>query len=224
MRLRKIRKKSSVAKPKREGDYNIPNEAELAKLQKDIEKHSKHLDENGRPPPLTENEYKQLIRSAVREKWMYCDSKLAFLLKNAEPDYDTNTRRRMKWQCHICKEWYNRTEVEIDHHFQEETFRTVEDGFKWASSILNAGGDDLNVLCVADHSVKTLLDGLKLDYTDPVVWQWGKMEKAINDVFRGSKCPEKKWLQDRGVVPGKNNDVRRQQVKQILEQEMKDGK
>jgi hypothetical protein len=100
----------------------------------------------------------------------------------------------------------------------------------WASSILNAGGyEDLQILCCPDHDCKTLIESSGKDYTDPVVWQWGKMEKAINDVFRGSKCPEKKWLQDRGVVPGKNNEIRRQQVslilrEAILEQEMKDGK
>lgn len=161
-----FRKKSKEKKPrvKREGIYNIPNDADILKINTSIENHCKSLDENGRPKPLTENHLKNIIRSAVREKWMYCHNKLAFFEKQLVPDYDPNTRRLFKIQCNICKNWFNKTDIEIDHKIQNVSFIELKDAFEWASSILNAGGDDLQALCVPCHEIKTLADELNCSF------------------------------------------------------------
>jgi 5-methylcytosine-specific restriction endonuclease McrA len=219
VRRSKIRKPKTPKAP-RKGAYNLPNDSDIEKINKEILKHSKSLDEDGRPKPLTENQLKQLIRSAVRQKWMYCPSKLSFLAKAAVPDYDETTRRRMKYQCNICKEWFTATQVQVDHIKQEESFSSLEDALTWAGSILNAGGDeDLQILCEYDHSIKTLLDGCGRDFRDPEDWAWGVLEKQVNEVCRGTGCPEKKWLEERGVVPGKNLKTRREQIIECLKEE-----
>lgn len=161
-------------KDKRKGvkrkHHNIPDEIDVEIKYQEYLKHSKGLDEDGRPKPLTENQLKQLIRSAVRKKWMSCSSKLAFLEKHRIPDTDPNSRRIWKWQCNHCKEFFGLDEVNVDHRYQEETFTELSQAFAWASSLLNAGGDeDLQVLCVPDHEVKSHCDSTGLSWEDAIL-------------------------------------------------------
>jgi len=211
---KKITRKPKSPKNPRKGKYNIPNEDDIKKHEAILEKLGKPLDKDGRPKPLTENQLKQLIRSAVRQKWMHCNAKLHFLNSKAVFDFDEDTRRRKKWLCNICSEWYGGSEVQVDHRRQEETFTSLEDALPWASSILDAGGDeDLQIACIPCHSIKSLLDSLGMDYRDPEMWEWGKVEKEVIAICKGD---EKQWLSERGVVPGSNAKIRRGQVREYL--------
>lgn len=207
---RKIgRKKGVNNSPKRQGPYNVPNQEDFDKLQRDIEKFEKSLSEDGRPKPLTVNQYKQIIRSAVRERWMRSPAKLAFLHKSLVPDYDIETRRRFKCQCNMCKCWFTKTSIEIDHIEQEQQFIEVEDGFQWASSILNAGGEqDLQTLCTFCHEIKSHMDRTGYTYNEAV---WDK--KAIE--LQRTKT-DKQWIEDQDCIPESNAPKRRAQIIEIL--------
>lgn len=152
-----FRKKRGKSTKRKREVYNIPDEEDLRLQKEKVAKLSKSLDDKGKPKPLTENQAKQLFRSAVRKKWMSCNSKLAFLESKKVPDYDPTTRRIWKIQCNVCKGWFGTTEVNIDHIVPTNGFIDWSDGIRWASEVLNAGGEDmLQVICLPCHEEKNL--------------------------------------------------------------------
>lgn len=172
--------------------HNIPDEIDVDIKHQEYLKFSKNLDENGRPKPLTENQLKQLIRSAVRSKWMSCNAKLAFLESKREPDTDPDSRRLWKWQCNHCKEYFGLSEINIDHISQEESFDDLSKAYSWASSVLNAGGDeDLQVLCIDDHLVKSHVDATGLSWEEAILDKdaiaWLKNKEINHQEFLISK-------------------------------------
>lgn len=172
-------KKKDPRKGVKRKHNNIPDDLDLQLWAEKVEKLSKGLDEDFRPAPLTENALKQLIRSAVREKWMFQNSKLHFLESNKQPDMRPNTRTRGVWECNYCHELFKSDEVNVDHISQEESFTSLEDALPWASSILNAGGSkDLQILCIPCHDIKSHVDKTGLSWEDAVIDKkaiaWGK--------------------------------------------------
>jgi len=166
-------RKGSKKKDKRNGvkrkHNNIPDKIDIELWKEKIEILSKSLDENGKPNPLTENQLKQIIREGVREKWMYSKAKLAFLEKTKIPSYDPDCRKRFVWECNKCKHLFGANEINVDHINQEESFKSLEDAHLWASSLLNSGGDDLQILCIPDHKIKTHCDSTGLSWEDAVI-------------------------------------------------------
>lgn len=211
--MRRKRKAPSTRKDKRGGvareNYNVPDELDLQILQDTITKLSKSLDSEGKPKPLTEKQFIQMIRSAVREKWMHCDAKLAKLNSCKEPDLDPNSRTRFKITCNKCKNKFKADEVEVDHIKQEESFTCIKDAFKWASSILNAGGDDLQCLCKECHAIKTHMELLDCTWEEAI---------ADKEAIRIQKIKgyDKEWLTSMGLIPESNSHKRRQQIVNYL--------
>lgn len=163
-----IRKKGT-RKDKRGGvpreHHNIPDDIDLDLHQQQYDKFASKLTD-GTPKPITETHLKNIIRSAVRKKWMHCDVKLAFLTSKCVPDYSPDTRRRFKVQCNMCKEWFTKADVDVDHIKGEFEFKDLADAHKWASSILDVSFDDLQILCNKKcHPIKTLAErnGITID-------------------------------------------------------------
>ena len=219
-----FRGKSRKGKPKdkRKGvpraRYNVPDEIDLELLQEKVNTLSKNLDENGRPKPLTEKQFMNIIRSAVREKWMKCNSKLAVLEACKEPDYDVNSRSRFRIQCRMCEETFVASDINIDHILQEESFTSMDEAFSWASSILNAGGlEDLQPLCIPCHKIKTHMETKGFTYEEAVA---DKEAISIQDKKNPkTKGNDKKWLTDKGITPASNATKRRKQIVEYLLEE-----
>ncbi len=211
--------KGTKKKDKRGGTprarYNVPDKIDLEILQDKIDTLSKSLDENGRPKPLTEKQFMQIIRLAVRKKWMSCNSKLAVLESCKEPDYDVNSRSRFKIECQMCHEKFVATDINIDHITQEESFTSLDEAFTWASSILNAGGlEDLQPLCIPCHKIKSHMELKGLTYDEAVL-----DKEAINVQDKKNpktKGDDKKWLTTRGIAPESNAKKRRKQIVDYL--------
>ena len=195
-------------KPKREGTYNIPNEAELAKLENELNKHLAKLDENGLVlKPLTQSQLMGLVRKAIREKWGYCDVKMAYLLKGVEPDYDPDTRRRFKVQCESCKNWFSKGEIQIDHRKGEHSLKSIADFDNFVDSILQkVTFADLSRLCHPCHDLKTAQERYGLSEEDAIIFKRMTAWEAENDVEE-----RKKWLVSKGYkkVDVSNHDKRR---------------
>lgn len=182
-------RKASKRKDPRNGvkrkNNNLPDALDLEIWAAKVAKLDKGLDENGKPVPLTENALKQIIRGAVREKWMYQNSKLHFLESKKEADMRPETRTRGVWGCTICKGKFKSDEVNVDHISQEESFTSLDDIMSWASSILNAGGsDELQILCIPCHDIKSHVDKTGLSWEEAtldkkaIAW----LKPAVNKV------------------------------------------
>ncbi len=219
IKLPKVDKRKGVAREA----YNVPDETDLQLLQENISKLSKSLlpdgrrkDRKGEYKPISENDVKQIIRSAVRKQWMSCATKLSFMEMGKVPDYDPNSRTRFKIQCNICQGWFKTTDVECDHRKGENSFTTLSEALQWASSILDVGYDDLQRLCVKCHSEKTHSEATGVSLEE------ARVDKQAIAIMN-SKL-DKGWLTDKGITPGKNAKIRKQQIIDYLNQEeLKNG-
>lgn len=221
-----MRKRAGTRKDKRKGvkrKYNnIPDQLDIDLHEIEFLRLSKSLDKNGKNKPLTDNQLKELIRSAVRQKWMHSFQKLSFLHSKMVPDTDPNTRRRYKGQCQICKEWFTKTDLDVDHIKGNHEFVELHQAKKWASSILDVGFDDLQLLCNGEqscHGIKTHSEKKGITFEEAsydkqaIAW-----EKHIK------KVPlQKSWLMERGFSEQEvSNGTKRREcyIKHIKSQEV----
>ena len=213
-----IRKSKLPKVDKRKGSkrdsYNIPDEVDLEILAQSLEKLSKGLDSEGKAKPIDEQYLKNIFRSAVRKRWMAAPTKLHFLESGLEPDYDPNTRRRFKIQCNICKQYFTKAEIEIDHIKQEQEFDDWSKALLWAKAILDVGAKDLQRLCQGCHLIKSHCDTLGLDFTKVEDWKYTVADKKAIEICK--KKEDKQWLTGKGLTPAGNAKLRRNQIVQEL--------
>lgn len=184
-----MRKKGNFkkgTKSKREGAYNIPNEAEIRKHKAELVKFMKHLDEDGFiVKKMTLSQKMSLIRGAIREKWMYAPNKLAYLNMNTVPDLDPNTRRRFKVRCESCEDWFTKSQVAVDHIIGEHSLKSLEDFENFVESILYVGFAGLQVLCHDCHDLKSAMERYGLTEEEVVTFKkvtaWEKKVKSAAD-------------------------------------------
>lgn len=187
--------------------YNVPDELDIQLLESKIEKFKKSLNDDGSPKKgITENDIKRMVRKVVREEWMRCDTKLAFLNSQKVPDTDPNTRTRFRITCNHCGDSFKETDIEVDHVDGHKTFTDVDDILAWASAILNVKFEDLQCLCIDCHRLKSRAEQAGVSLEEAAILL------VMDEICRGSGCPEKEWLKDRGISPGSNKDARKQQV------------
>lgn len=186
---------------------NVPDELDLSLLKAKINKLCKTLNEDGSPKkPLDVNALKQLVRIAVRKKWMFSNTKLSFLNMSKVPDLDPTSRTRFKIQCNICKCMFKEADVEVDHIEGEKEFTDLSKMMEWAKSILDVSFDDLQILCKPCHKIKSHMDASGLSFEDAAI------EKKAIAIIKESKGNDKLWLESRGIRAASNAKLRREQI------------
>ena len=202
-----------------------PNKKDYDSWNRILKKTSVGLLEDGSPKrKMDENSAKAFFRSAVRKKWMHCFTKLNFLESSRIPDEDPTTRRKWKYQCNICKQYFIKDHVDVDHIEGEKSFTEWNQAFEYASSILDVGREDLQLLCNGDsgtncHATKGTCERLGLDWRNEEQWLQGKFEQKFNRLM-DSECKkaqqQKNWLNARGIVPDRNEKLRKVQIREEI--------
>jgi hypothetical protein len=205
-----------------------PNKKDYDSWQKILKQKKVGLLEDGSPKrKMDEHSAKAFFRSAVRKRWMHCNAKLYFLESQRIPDEDPTSRRKWKYRCSICKQFFSKEHVDVDHIEGEKSFTEWDQAFTYASSILDVGTNDLQLLCNADsgtncHATKSTCERLGLDWTDAKQWGVGKFEQKFNRIMDG-ECKkaqgQKDWIATRGLVPDKNEELRKNQIRELLTKE-----
>lgn len=205
-----------------------PNSKDYDNWQKILKSKKVGLLEDGSPKrKMDENSAKAFFRSAVRKKWMHCNVKLYFLESQRIPDEDPTSRRKWKYQCNICKQFFNKEHVDVDHIKGENSFTEWDQAFTYASSILDVGTNDLQLLCNGEsgvncHAIKSTCERLGLDWRDTEGWSIGKFEHKFHRLMDG-QCRksqgQKDWIASRGGVPASNEPLRKKQIKDLLTKE-----
>lgn len=194
-----------------------PSEAEKAKVKKKLDGFLKKLNADGSPKrSMDDNLAKGLMRDAVRKKWMYSPTKLAFLLLNRIPDMDNSTRTKWLQKCNICKKLFRETEVQVDHFLGERQFVEWDQAQGYASSILDVKFDDLQILCIPDHKTKSRAEYLGIDWTTPEGWQRTLLEQEFTRIVDSKAKGQKDYLLSKNIEPAKNEDLRKQQIRDVL--------
>lgn len=188
----------------------VPSNLDIKKREEKLKKFLSKLDENGKP---REKDVVSVVRSAIRSAWMKSDVKLAYLYMNTEPDMDDTTRTKWKVKCEKCGEYFKLNEVEIDHRFGNHSFTKPEDFSNYFENILMVGFDDLSILCKEDHAVKTYMEKNKCSWGEAVA------EKKAIEICKSKQ--DKQWLIDRGITPASSQAKRREQITNVLKEEIK---
>lgn len=105
-------------------------------------------------PEWSEAKYWAFLRSGLRAKWSRWPPKYA-VLAAAKRKYDgPNKRQKFEYQCAECGGWFPQKGVSVDHRVPVGALRSLDDlpGFV---ERLFVGVEGLQVLCDADHQVKT---------------------------------------------------------------------
>ncbi len=204
-------KRVDKRKGEKRDSYNVPDSLDLRLLQDKVNKYCKTLEEDGSPKkPLTINGLKQLVRIAVRKKWMFSNTKLAFLNKMKVADTDPSSRTRFRIQCNICKRWFKEPEVEVDHREGEKEFTDLNKMLEWASSILDVKFEDLQMLCIPCHKIKSHQEASGLSFIE------AGFDKQAIAICKAKE--DKQWLEDRCVKPASNQASRRLQILEYLKE------
>jgi len=194
--------------------YNVPDELDIQLLNNKIEKFKKSLNPDGSPKKgVTVNDIKRMVRKVVREEWMRCDTKLAFLNSQKIPDTNPSTRTRFRIPCNHCGESFKETDIEVDHKDGHKTFTNVDDILEWARAILDVSFEDLQCLCIDCHKLKSRAEMAGVSLEEAAILL------MMDEICRGAGCPEKLWLEGRGISPASNKDLRKQQVIDYLTEE-----
>jgi hypothetical protein len=174
----------------------VPSKADIDKKKAELEKHLKHLDENGK---IKEKKLIEMIRSSLRKTWMSSPQKLAFLEQTRIPDMNPATRTKWLWKCEICGELFKLDDINVDHKNGNHSFTKLSDFDNYVENILNVPISGLQILCISDHSTKTYLEAHGLSWDDAVLIKKAiKLENEVGGKGKGVAAKQKKYLLSKG--------------------------
>lgn len=201
----------------------VPSKKDYDNYEKILTRLSKGLTKEGRPTrEMDENRAKELFRQAVRKRWMHCNQKLKFLESQRQPDMDNSTRRKWYYVCAKCGGHFKKDDVDVDHRKGEKSFTEWDQAFEYASSILDVGAVDLQLLCNDNtdtncHSTKSTCERLGLDWTTEEGWNQALLEQELIKIMATKASGQRKFLLDNNVEPASNETLRKEQIRKILE-------
>jgi hypothetical protein len=188
----------------------VATKAEQDKRLKNIESFRKKLDDDLKVP---EKQIISAIRGAIRKVWMRFPSKLHFLQTRAILDTNPDTRTKWLYRCEKCRGLFKQTDVNVDHRQGENPCAKLEDVASYAQALLGVGPEDLQLLCLECHANKTHAERYNLSEED------AKIDRQVIAIEKTKTAGVIAWLQERGVVPGKNAKERKQQLTEQLRKE-----
>lgn len=192
----------------------VPSQSDIAKRKLNRDKLAKKITEDGH---LKENELIRIVRKAIDSAWMTAANKLVFLEDRVIHDMNPATRTKWLVECNQCGKMFKLADVQIDHRIGEFACTNREDFYAYILSRLDVGFDDLQVLCIPDHEIKTLGERLGITFEE------ARIEKAVIAIMKEKASVIDKWLGGRGIKVAKNPQARRDAVRQcLIEEKMKD--
>jgi len=181
----------------------VPIESDIIKYKGKLETHLKQLDEDGR---VSENKLVSMLRSAIRQVWMYSPVKLAKLEQGRIPDLNPNTRTKWLWECEHCGELFKQADVEVDHKKGNWPFACINDFLAFYDNILRVKLDELQILCKPHHEIKTYAEKYGLTFEE------AEKEKEVIK-FKKLKANEQKYaLALLKLKPKRDNEEGRTEV------------
>lgn len=105
----------------------------------------------------TEAKYFSTIRSALRKAFQYYKPMQEALNLASRPYVGTNKLQKKEFQCNECKQWFKRTDVQIDHIQELGELRSYSDIVPFIQRLTTENVNDYQILCKKPcHLNKTL--------------------------------------------------------------------
>lgn len=188
----------------------IPSAVDIGKRKSNRAKLAKKVTEDGH---LKEAELVRIVRKAIDAAWMTAANKLVFLEDRIIPDMNPDTRTKWLIECNQCKKMFKISDVQIDHRQGEFPCAKREDFYPYILSRLDVNFNDLQVLCIEDHQIKTLAE------RQGITFEEARLEKKVIAICKGPTKAVQAFLLERGITPASNAEKRRNQVREALKQE-----
>ena len=189
----------------------VATPAERKKRQQQIDSFRKKLTDDLRVP---DKQIISAVRGAIRKAWMRWPSKLHYLQSRAIPDENPDTRTKWLYRCEKCNGLFKQGDIEVDHIKGENPCNTLEDIANYAQALLAVTPDDIQLLCIPCHDLKTFMEryGVSEDQA--------RIDMQVIAIEKLKSSGVYAWLKEHGVVePGKNAKERRQQLVEVLKKE-----
>lgn len=169
-----------------------------------------------------EQQFLQWLRGKVRSIWTdhpvrngYLDEKTERKPIGRKTVNNPNGQLVNAIPCEICGCWVKKSkpkgqrtaDYNVDHLIGGEGFTNSEEFFEWMTRQLWVTSDCIRTLCTPCHKVVNIMQSHNLTF------EQAKIEKKTIEICKGD---DKKWLQSRGIVPGKNAKIRRNQIREVL--------
>lgn len=168
--------------------------------------------EEGRAVWGTEAQYWNWLRGSLRRLWSDYPLRVEWKNRKLRPVssdekvskiFHPSTKR--VGQCSLCMNWFPGGKLECDHIFSSEgcTSKETAEKFLWYCGGLT--GDMFQLVCKPCHKIKSYSERMGVSFEQAVA-----EKKAI--AIQKQKGYDVVWLEESGVVPGKNAKLRRQQI------------
>ena len=198
----------------------MTKQADIKKKKEQLEKQLKKIcNETGRP---REKDIVAVVRSAVRRAWMRCPTKLSLLAMSAVHVDDVpkhllpkRLTKNTKWlyQCGIEGTYHIGSDVEVDHVEGEHSLKSYDDMVGFTKSILDVSWSDLRILSKQAHAIVTYAERYGMTYDE------AKREKGVIAIINSGVAKQKEFLKKNGVTPASTIDKRREQIREVINNE-----
>ena len=163
----------------------------------------------------TESSFLSFVRGGIRRYlWSKNPVKLQFVKERTIKIPNTNPKSKKTHptvnggQCEDCKGLFKMTDLQTDHKTGEFALRKIEDIQKFVEGIVFVRKEDLALLCLDCHAVKTYVERYGVSKELAVAEKAAiKMEKEKSIVA---------FLEQNGIIPSKNAAGRRNQAVELL--------
>lgn len=184
-------------------------------------------------PFNTESKFWSHIRGIMRKGWARFPVKLEFIkqhrIKVDNPNPNGRNEKVWGMKCASCGGEFSlpvskkvRTNIEkltgekfnyieINHKIQSGSLKTKEDLGQFAANMFYVTFDDLEPQCKKCHAEITHSERFDLSLDE------AKIQKQAIAIMNDKK--DKQWLLDKGITPGKNAKIRKQQIIEALRSE-----
>lgn len=189
----------------------VATQQERKKRQQQVDAFRKKLNDDLK---VGDKQITSCVRSAIRKTWMRWPAKLHYLQSRAVPDENPDTRTKWLYQCEKCHGMFKQSDIEVDHIKGENPCNTLEDIASYAQALLGVGPDDIQLLCIPCHELKTYME--RYGGTE----EEAKLNMQVIAIEKTKVAGVNSWLREAGITPGKNATIRRQQIVDVLKGEV----
>lgn len=167
----------------------------------------------------TESAWLSYVRGGIRRGlWKNYPPKLEFLKANVELKENTNPKSKKRfplvkmWQCEQCEEWFTSKDIQVDHRSGHNSLRSVDEISSYIEALLlDCSFDDYAILCTPCHKIKSNADAKGLTFEE------SRIDKLVIQICKDKQ--DVQWLKDKGVVPASNQSKRKEQIREVLQNE-----
>jgi hypothetical protein len=170
----------------------------------------------------SEVRYWEWLRGALRRLWSdyplrkeWKKRQLRPLTKEEKESKLFHPSTKNVGQCSYCLQWFAGSKLECDHKVESEgcTSKETAESFLWHCG--GRIGDDFRMACKACHKIRSYQQRIGGSFEEA---QLRKQAIVIQDTKK-----DKEWLTERGIAPGKNSKIRKQQIIDRLREEKNNG-